>query len=63
MTTSSPFISNSSYFVQPENLKVTFYTAPANGAFIEIFQDNFINFNPKYFIKTESSIVIFDDLF
>ena len=46
-------ILNSSYFVQPENLKVTFYTAPANGAFIEIFQNNFINFNPKYFINRQ----------
>lgn len=44
-------ISSNDYFVQPENLKITFYTAPANNSSIEIFQDNFINFNPKYFFN------------
>ena len=46
-------ISNSLYFVQPENLKVTFFTAPASDAFIEIFQNNFINFNPRFFINRQ----------
>jgi hypothetical protein len=44
-------VPSNDYFVQPENLKITFYTAPAQDTSIEIFQNNFINFNPKYFFN------------
>jgi hypothetical protein len=46
-------VPDSSYFVQPENLKIIFTTAPNNGDLIEIFQNNFTNFNPKYFINRQ----------
>lgn len=48
---------SSNYFVQPEALKVTFYTAPADGDVVEIFSDDYSLFDPiKFFSKTVTGL-------
>lgn len=37
------------YFVQPEALKLTFYTAPSNGSIVEIYYDDYTSFDPTKF--------------
>ena len=45
------------YFVQPEALKLTFYTAPANGSVVEIFYDDYSLFDPtKLFSRTVTGL-------
>lgn len=45
--------SSSSYFVQPEALKITFNNPPTNGSVIEIFYDDYALFNPTVFFSRQ----------
>lgn len=50
--------SSSSYFVRPEALKLTFYTAPTNNSVVEIYYDDYTLFDPtKLFSRTVKGLV------
>ena len=45
--------SSSLYYVQPEAYKITFYTAPTSGQEVEIFCDDFAQFDPNTLASRE----------
>ncbi|MBM5783157.1 MAG: hypothetical protein FJ368_07060, partial [Pelagibacterales bacterium] len=48
---------SSSYFVQPESLKLTFHTAPANNSIVQIIYDDYTLFDPvKFFSRTVTGL-------